>query len=589
MYNVSELYKQKVIEPARTCKVEGTLLTSTGVSIPISDDNISAGSLSVDTKCVSGEDISLGSVYTAELNFSINSEIDRYSLFGGIVTLSWFLKINETDYEEVPLGKFNIYTAERTGKFINIKAYDNMINLDASLGQVISGTIYEIMNFISINTGVNLAQSETELNSLAPSDFIFGYKNLNNLTTYRDLLSNLALVLGGFAIIDRFGMIKIIKFGKTVVRTLDDNYYGRKSGKFSDFTNRFSKVVVNVNGKVFSAGNDIFMTMILPKIYVCDNRNDAEINTLVDNILASIPNEEGITPFSAGYISDPSFDVGDLIKNVGYGLPTSGLNSLITNFKFGHKNQNTISCVGKNPKLAETKTAINKAIEQATNEAVEKSENAVLAYTNAQKYLIGNTFKNIATMKFAVLKESVPIFNAQILLDVETEGLFEVNYQLNGDILLFKPMQNYFASGKYIMNLFLPLTSLAENSGNTLKVLIKSDSGSGAIEIGNLVATINASGLSTKLKWDGTLEFTENIEYVNISTFSMKDVSGVVSMRTQKEDIKGFTESIGYLNVGGMNIIGISDDIIVVTSEYDTTAYDYYAGDELIADNDIII
>ena len=474
MYDVSELYKLAIAKNQRDCKVTGTIITNIGTTIALSDTNISAGSLYVEDKCVSGEELMLGSVYTAELGVSIDSEIDRYTLFGAKISFTWSIKIDSTNYEDIPLGEYSIYTADRVGKFINIKAYDNMTKTNTGLDIVTTGTPFEIMSFIATGSDLLLGQTEAEINALAPAGFIFTYNDLTGIDSYRDLLSMAAIALGGFAKIDRLGKLIIRRFGKTSVTTIDDRTNNRSGAKFSDFVNKYSRVVININGETYYSGDDSFMTMVLPTLNICDGVAKETVQTLVDNILLHLPIENEITPFSASYNGDPSIDLGDLITNTGFGTPVGGLTSLVTSSVFRHKAKGELKCVGKNPKLADVKTAVQKAIAQSSSETVKAASNIVLTYTNAKVYDIKTSFVSIIYMKFIMLADAVPTFTAQVLVDVTKAGTFEVNYQLNGDTLNFKPKQLCNDVGKYMLNLFLPITGLEVNTGNALNVVLKS-------------------------------------------------------------------------------------------------------------------
>ena len=63
------------------------------------------------------------------MGISLFTDIDRYSLEGGTVTLSFHLDVGGK-YEDVPMGIFEISEANRSIKTLEIKAYDCMLNLE---------------------------------------------------------------------------------------------------------------------------------------------------------------------------------------------------------------------------------------------------------------------------------------------------------------------------------------------------------------------------------------------------------------------------------------------------------------------------
>ena len=81
-------------------------------------------------QCCGGTEIELGGVYSAELGITLYSDIDRYTLEGAEIKISFFLKVDGEKYEEVPMGIYEISEANRTLSCIAIKAYDRMLCFD---------------------------------------------------------------------------------------------------------------------------------------------------------------------------------------------------------------------------------------------------------------------------------------------------------------------------------------------------------------------------------------------------------------------------------------------------------------------------
>ena len=95
MYNVSEKFKNSLKSPKRKSRITGTLTTSKQVEYQINDSNIIKNSLYVTNQIVNNNKLCFGSVYAGECGFIMNSDIDRYSLFGATVKLYFTLKLED--------------------------------------------------------------------------------------------------------------------------------------------------------------------------------------------------------------------------------------------------------------------------------------------------------------------------------------------------------------------------------------------------------------------------------------------------------------------------------------------------------------
>ena len=82
MYNVSEQFKNSLKSPKRKSRITGTLTTSKQVEYQINDSNIIKNTLYVTNQIVNNNKLCFGSVYAGECGFIMNSDIDRYNLFG---------------------------------------------------------------------------------------------------------------------------------------------------------------------------------------------------------------------------------------------------------------------------------------------------------------------------------------------------------------------------------------------------------------------------------------------------------------------------------------------------------------------------
>ena len=137
MYPVSKEYQKAISESSRSFFWTGMITTKAGKKYTFGNKDIVKGSGYISRQCSGSSEIELGSVYAAELGISLFSDIDRYSLEDASITVSFHLKVGDA-YEEVPMGIFYIAEANRKIKTLELKAYDAMLNLDKTMGELVS-------------------------------------------------------------------------------------------------------------------------------------------------------------------------------------------------------------------------------------------------------------------------------------------------------------------------------------------------------------------------------------------------------------------------------------------------------------------
>ena len=116
MYAVSDAYKKAIQDNTRSYYWTGKITLADGTEYPFENKDIVKGSGYVTRQCCASSEIELGTVYAAELGITLLTSIDRYSLTGATITLSFHLDISDGTYEEVPIGVFEISEANRTVK-----------------------------------------------------------------------------------------------------------------------------------------------------------------------------------------------------------------------------------------------------------------------------------------------------------------------------------------------------------------------------------------------------------------------------------------------------------------------------------------
>ena len=217
MYKVTESYKKAIKENIRDVKIVGTATLKDGSSVDLSDSNIVEGSLYVNSRCVSGDDIDFGTVYAAEMGLALyyDENDNPYKYDGAYFDLKFGIKIDDTNYEYVPLGIYRVSEIKRSLYSVNFVCVDDIVKLDKVATSIpdVSKTMLEWIYWACNKCGVTCGTTSVEG---FPNAALTGKFKLdeNDTTeyTYRDIIQYALVVIGAFGYIDRYGKFQIKKF-----------------------------------------------------------------------------------------------------------------------------------------------------------------------------------------------------------------------------------------------------------------------------------------------------------------------------------------------------------------------------------------
>ena len=100
MYQVSDAFLKAVQENTRRYYWTGEIRTKGGAVYPFGYEDIVKGSGYITAQCCGSAEIELGTVYAAEMGITLFSQIDRYTLEGAEVWLSYHLRLADGDFLE---------------------------------------------------------------------------------------------------------------------------------------------------------------------------------------------------------------------------------------------------------------------------------------------------------------------------------------------------------------------------------------------------------------------------------------------------------------------------------------------------------
>lgn len=613
MYPVSVAFLQAVQGNTRKYYWTGKITTAAGAEYPFTQEDIVKGSGYITAQCCGNSEIELGAVYAAEMGISLFLDIDRYTLVDAEVELSYHLRLADGTYEAVPMGIFEVSEANRTVHVLELKAYDRMLRFDRAFnGFETIGTAYGMMALCSTACGVELAQSQTEIEALPNGSELLSIYPENDIETYRDVLYFTAQVLGGFFCINREGKLEFRQYGETPVMEILQKH--RFSSSFSDFVTRYTAVsstnLRTQTSEYYALEEDDGLTMNLgvnPLLQFGLEETRAE---LCGNILTAL-SAVNYVPFDSDTIGNPALDLGDVLTFSG-GQADAQQITCVTSFTVKIGGRQSLKCVGKNPRLSQAKSKNDKNISGLLNQ-IEAGKIGIHTFTNASEYSIGETDVRIISIEFASKEENHAQFFGQVVVDVEAQAVEKstqasgtivipfpsgnvgdsggaadtengsedgaageettdisvdvslpvtwtedgkavcyVTFELNNvEILLHHPVETWH-SGKHILSLYYPIENIVPNITNTFNVYLRIEDGSGSVGIGDCIASISGQAMAAAAAWDGRIDIEESAALFSINSgLQARGFTGAVDVGTMELVQKSYADTMtGRTGIG---------------------------------------
>lgn len=624
MYNVSDKFKNAIKASNRKSSIYGVLTTSNGTEYLLNDGNIIKDSLYITNQIVNNNKLTFGAVYAGECGLVINSTIDRYSLFGAKLELTFMLELKDGTEELLPLGVFTVDAPERIGSKIKLTAVDNMSKFDITVNEDINGGWYELLSYISTKCGVELAQTQAELEALHVNASNQNYTiQQDKIDTYRDALSFLSMVICANATIDNTGKLKIVQYATSAC---DSNNGSTRLNncKFSDYTTRYAGVrarfFADENYAPYSAINPDIDGLILDlgDIPIVGGTNDGK-NATIEAMRDTITRITYV-PSTLYVSSNPAYELGDMITCEDVNNTSDSVNTYVMAYKYDYRKKETINCYGDNPLLQNIKDKSKNLNTSDLEAQIALKQMVVVNATNINDITISQEFKELVALNFSVNSDCRPICIFTIPFNIDIDGYVEFGLYDGLMPLDNATYKGYYDKGEHFAT-FMYLDDMQKDARRSMRVLAKcyadvtsvtrtQDAKLKAIENGwSLIvagtpteledivvdtteptaivkalavkAIAYTQGINGKGEWDGTLEFKD--ELVNIPLISNMSVSTFednVSVNTQIPIPSSIAEMFGEVALNNtVSVIGFTDSVstshIILGYVLDITNGDY--------------
>ena len=571
MYSVSNAYKTAMKQNTIKRVLRGLVN-----NISFTHADLLAGSVSIYNKISDGTEVKIGSVNIGELDITFLDDIvDNWQ--GATITIEEGLRLAGGSYEYIPMGVFNVSKAERSESGISIVAYDNMSKLDKNFAiSSTSGKAYSFLQYICTSCNITLGMTQAQVEALPNGNTILGLWTENDIETFRDLLSWVAQTLACYATMDRSGRLVLRPYTNVVTDTLDETHR-YKGDVYSTFETRYSGIsVVNIKDQTTiykGIEPDIYLTYNLGSNPLIQYGSRTAKETMLQNILTSMQNIE-YTPFNAVIPCGGAYDLGDVLEFPdGYGDCTCCITSYTWKF-FGADNFEAIG-EGKDPALTNARSKTDKDLAGLMSQIGAKEFQYYL-FSNIEAINVGNTHeREIINIRFTSLVATVVIFEAIVLLDVETivngitynDAVGKITYYINNEERTDHHPIETWVDGKHILHLYLPI-SINEAQLTRFVVTLTMNGGSATIPIQGIQASVSGQGLMATDEWDGYIDLSDTIGEITLGGIEVEDnIIDEMSLTQDTPYSLEFTEELGEIDLGGFTLENNMIDMVLIDKQ----------------------
>lgn len=526
MYPVSNAYPIEILKNDRVTDIYGTITLTNGTVIELTKGDF-AEAPDMDKICSNSDTWTLGSVDQSQLKFTFYSELDRYVIYGAEVELFFALWLPEDEeWEEIPLGTYYVSECTRAGLHkLKVILLDDMDKLDVTYdGATVYGQPYDILNLISVKSGVPLGQTQEEIEALPNGTTVFGLPTKTSIQNYRDMLRDISVCLAGFGYIGRDGKLYIGQFSKTSCRTIIADHRG--NDKISEYQFAYSAISCNKDGEIVAVGTDDDQLLDLEDNQFLQLGLYITVEGVLENILDAIKGIKYVPGSLSLLKSDPSFDPGDLITATGY---TSGVATLMPVHKMTWKwgGGQKIEAYGEDPNIGKTKSKSQKSLENKLDK-IAALENDVLVMQNVSEVSFSSSWELLASGEVALTDNKKLLFHAAVRVNMTAAGTVKFKYQHNGvDEDFIHECQ--MPAGLHTVTLFHFISGTAIQL-NQFDVFISSSDSSGTVERLGFNGVLTGPGM-VRSGFNGSIKLSDAFEPL-VSEMEMDELTETISLPT---------------------------------------------------------
>lgn len=576
MYTITEAYRAKMLDQVQTHRLVGTI---DGISFTDAD----VIGVSYTNRC-SDKNVSLGSVNIGVLKLTFLTDIlDRGDYPGKVITISDGLLVGEDTYEDIPVGTF--YVAEATwtaANMVSVVAYDCLSKMDEPLNlDQTTGKIYDFCSYIATETGTTFGMTQAECEALPNGLELLSPYEFNNMETWRDMVSALAQMVGGFAYAAKDGSWKLKCFDNTSVISVVKNR--RMSGaRFSDFQTYYDTLVYTEqeNNIVHYVGDGEGLTINIGTNPFIQYGSRVAVERRALNIVEAIK-EMRYTPYTVSML--PAFialDLGDVISFTDdY---TSDVSSgAIMELTWTYNKSFSVKSFGNNPNLRKGQSNTDKNISGLIKNT---TENEVTYYNFANVSpitILPENETSIATLAFSsAQKTTVKIlheFLMDMLSNLSLNGSYELHYYYDDELVAYIPSERI--GGLYgaqsgvtdftiCRDFFYVLRDVEPSVRHKWEVKILTHNiQETTIDTNHAHVTLEGQRMYGEEFYGGFIEAQDYLTLIPIGYLSLVNITDNVSLSVTDENQLVHpvaADDIALLDIGKLSLMSFTDSALIV-------------------------
>lgn len=515
MYPVSDDYVKAIQSRTTTCSWSGTLTLSGGTSVEFGTGQMVQGKTRLVRECCTGDDLKFGTVSSAELTIGLRLDVDRYSVIGGAVSLTYSLDLPGGGAEPVPLGEFLVSDATRSGDVLTIHAYDDVAKLDSPYSAQLRGKAYDMLSLACGSCGVRLGMTREEVEAL-PNGKVdtYVYEPDKYVDTWRDVVGYVAGMTGTIAVVDPARGLVLRQYLMKPQRDIPASW--RYSSEFADYRTGYVSVKATYaagksvdtgdaggTGLTYDMGTNPLMQWPLQ-----DARRAAV------KAIATQLSTVSYVPFEVKTPQDPSLMPGDVLSFSGGTAPENAL-CAITSMELSVNGSMTLKGTGANPRLRGSKTQTQRSISDAVA-GIDTEQMYYYTFESSTDAKVGDGGTvDVVTMQYVTTKNRNVEFHAEVDCEVETtesgdslgDCVVWATYVLNGVVLDAKPTETW-QDGRHLLHLMRTWQS-TPNVNGTFVVRLSAEGGTVSVPARGARAYMAGQGLAGKNDWDGIVRASD--------------------------------------------------------------------------------
>lgn len=490
-------------------------------NIAFTENDILEGSFSYTDIAVKSADIKLGGVFVGSLSltflksFMDSSGIARGSWREKVISFSIGLKVGNS-WVDIPMKSYTIDEANHSALGVDIVAYDNMSKFDASISMsTTTGKLYDLANLACQTCNVTLGMTELEMGALPNGEYVLSIHENSDIETWRDLISWIAVTMGGFATINRDNALVFRNWHTTADIEIDRNnrFTG---GSWSDFETNYTAIkTTNMeDGSVWydAIAQDTGLTLDIGANPLIQYGIDSVKQTQRQNILNAVQNLKYV-PFKSTSLIDPCLDLGDVISYTD-GIANNSL-CCVMRIDFKYNKGVTLQGYGKNPSLNGARSAQDKAIAAAAG-SNKANELTYYTFINAEAKTIGTSEAQLFTpIRFSTAQRTTVEwwYEAKLLADLDgaSSQSLTLAYYLDGELQDYDPVDTWSVDGYHMVRLGGWFENVAPSTPHTFEVRAVVDGGEVSLGIGDLHVMLKGQAMNAQDSFDGLITLTDEI------------------------------------------------------------------------------